>query len=102
MPTISYITPEELAVIIGDLRAEFHTLLQAYVDSEEKWLTTEQATMAAKISRTTLIQSARADRPDTEQAGRITYHKKGTKSLYARSSCINYARRKQGLPALHG
>lgn len=100
MPTVSFISTEEHEAAVADLRAEFRDMLCAYVTSHEQWLPTEQALALADISRSTLVQFARASRPDTEEAGHITYRKQGTKSLYSRSSCINYARNKRGLPAL--
>lgn len=101
MPTtIAFITAEEHEAAIHELRTEFRDMLGAYVTEHEQWVPTEQALALAKISRSTLVQFARASRPDTEEPGHITYRKEGTKSLYARSSCINYARNKRGLPAL--
>lgn len=101
MPTVAFITPEEHEVAISELRAEFRDLLGAYVNSHEQWLTTKQAMHAAGIkARSTLVEFARASAPNLEEPGRITYRKEGTKCLYARSSCIDYARNKRGLPAL--
>lgn len=101
MPTsFTFITIEEHEAALAGVRAEFRDLLQAYVSSAEEWLPTEKALEVAQISRSTLVMYARADAPDTEQPGRITYKKQGTKCLYARSSCISYARAKQGLPIL--
>lgn len=100
MPTISYVSLEEHQAAIAELRAEFRDMLGAYVTDHEQWLTTEQALTVAKIARSTLVQFARASRPDIEELGRITYRKEGVKSWYSRSSCVDYARRKHDLPAL--
>ncbi|MGI4863723.1 MAG: hypothetical protein ACRYFZ_07335 [Janthinobacterium lividum] len=101
MPTVAFITPEEHEAAIRELRTEFRDMLCAYVTEHEQWLPTERAMKAAGIkARSTLVQFARASRPDTEEPGHITYKKDGTKCLYARASCINYARNKRGLPAL--
>lgn len=100
MPTVDILTREEHEAAIRELRAEFRDMLGAYVTQHEQWVPTEQALALADIARSTLVQFARASRPDTEEAGRITYRKEGTKCLYARSSCINYHRNKRGLPAL--
>jgi hypothetical protein len=100
MPTLDIISREEHEAAIRELRTEFRDMLGAYVTSHEKWLTTEEAMQVADISRSTLVQFARASRPDTEEAGHITYRKEGTKSWYCRSSCVNYKRNKQGRPAL--
>lgn len=100
MANIAFITPDEHEAAIAELRAEFRDMLGAYVTKHEQWVSTEQALELAEISRSTLVQFARASRPETEEAGHITYRKEGVKSLYLRSSCINYARNKKGRPAL--
>jgi hypothetical protein len=101
MPSsITFITVEEHEAAISDLRSEFWDMMQAYAVKNEEWLPTEKAIEAAQISRSTLVMYARADAPDTQQPGRITYRKEGTKSLYSRTSCISYARMKRGQPAL--
>ena len=100
MPSIDFVTPEERA---DDLRriARLEALLEAYVQGDEQWLPTDQALTKAGIrSRETLEKHARASRPGTQEAGRISYKKEGKKCLYARSSCIDYAQRKLGQPAL--
>ena len=100
MAAYKFITIEEHEAALADVRAEFRDMLQAYVSSEEEWLPTDKALEKAEICRATLVMSARADAPDMEQAGRITYRKQGTKCLYSRSSCISYARAKKGLAIL--
>jgi hypothetical protein len=100
MATLAFITPEEHAADMQRLREEFHSLLQAYVTTHEEWLPTDAAMRAAGISRTTLTQQARASAPGAHEPGRITYRKEGIKSLYSRTSCIDYAQRKRGQPAL--
>jgi hypothetical protein len=73
----------------------------AYVSSQEEWLDTAQALRVSGIkTRQTLVTYARASAPDTKEPGRITYRKQGTKCRYARTSCIDYAQRKLGQPAL--
>jgi hypothetical protein len=100
MATICVVTLEEHQAAIDELRAEFRDLLGAYVTENEQWVSTKRGAELACISRSTLVISARASAPGKEEVGRITYHKQGTKSLYSRSSCIDYMRRKKGLPAL--
>ena len=101
LATLTFITPEEHAAALSELRAEFRGWLQDYVRSQNDWLTTAQALEAAGIrARSTLVGFARASAPDTQEPGRITYRKEGTTCLYARSSCIDYARTKRGQPAL--
>jgi hypothetical protein len=99
MPTISFVSFEEHEAAIADLRAEFRDMLGAYVTDHEKWLTTEEALKVAQISRATLALR-RASAPEKEEPGHITYRKDGVKCWYSRSSCVNYARNKKGLPAL--
>jgi hypothetical protein len=101
MATLVFITPEEHAADMQRLREEFFSLLQAYADTREEWLSTDVAMRTAGISRTTLTQQARASSPGIQESGRITYRKEGTKSLYSRTSCINYRQRRLGQPALH-
>lgn len=100
MPTISYVSQEQLHALEAQV-IELREMLQVYVSSNEEWLPTNKALEAAQISRATLVMSARADAPDTEQAGRITYRKQGTKCLYARTSCVDYSRRKIGRPTIY-
>jgi len=100
MPAIAFISPEEHQAAISELRAEFRDMLGAYVTENEQWVSTMRAAELAKISRSTLVEAARASAPDTEERGRITYKKEGTKSLYSRSSCIDYLRHKAGRPTL--
>jgi hypothetical protein len=100
MPAIAFISPEEHEAAISELRAEFRDMLSAYVTEHEQWVSTERATELAKISRSTLVTFARASAPDTKEEGHITYKKEGTKSLYSRSSCIDYLRLKAGRPVL--
>jgi hypothetical protein len=42
MATISFVTPEEHAILKQEV-AELRALIRAYVSSQEEWLTTEQA-----------------------------------------------------------
>ncbi len=100
MPAISFVTPEQHAEAL--LRIErLENLLGAYVSSQEEWLPTDAALKTSGIkTRETLVKYARASRPGTPEAGRITYRKEGVKCLYLRSSCIDYAQRKIGQPAL--
>lgn len=100
MPVIAFISTEEHEAAISELRAEFRDMLSAYVTEHEQWVSTERAAELADISRSTLVKFARASAPDTKQEGRIAYKKEGTKSLYSRSSCIDYKRLKAGRPAL--
>jgi len=98
--TITTISAEELEAVKSELRAEFRGLLQAYVVDNDRWLRTDEALETAEICRATLVMSARADAPNTEQPGRITYRKVGTTCWYKQSSCITYALAKKGLPTL--
>jgi hypothetical protein len=101
MPTIAFITPEQHAADMKALRAEFLGLLTAYVTTQEEWLPTAAALRTAGIrTRETLVKYHRASAPNTDEPGRITYKKEGTKCWYKRSSCIDYAQRKLGQPAL--
>lgn len=101
MAAINLVTQEEHEAAISRLREEFFSLLHAYAKDEDEWLDTAAALRTAKIkARSTLVEFARATAPDEQQHGRITYRKEGTKCLYSRASCISYAQRKQGLPAL--
>jgi hypothetical protein len=100
MPTLTFVTPEELA--IRDRKIErLEKLLEAYVSSQDEWLDTAAALRTTGIkARSTLAEYMRADVPGVAQEGRITYKKEGTKCLYLRSSCIDYRQRKHGQPAL--
>jgi hypothetical protein len=101
MPTLDLITREEHEAALGRLRAEFCTLLNAYVRQEDRWLNTEEALLKARVRhRETLERSVRAIRPGMQQEGRITYRKIGRKCEYLLSSCIDYAQRKLGQPTL--
>lgn len=100
MPTIEFVTPEEHAAL-AQRTERLEKLLEAYVSTQEEWLTTEQALKVSGIkTRETLEKYARASAPDTQEAGHITYRKQGAKCRYARTSCIDYAQRKLGQPAL--
>jgi hypothetical protein len=100
MATISYVTPEEHAAALQRID-RLEKLLEAYVTSNPEWLTTAQALKVAGIrTRETLSKYYRASGPNKQEPGRITYRKEGTKCLYLRSSCIDYAQRKLGQPAL--
>jgi hypothetical protein len=100
MATISFVTPEEHAILKQEV-AELRALIRAYVSSQEEWLTTEQALKVSGVkTRETLGRSVRASMPDKQEVGRITYRKHGRKCLYARTSCIDYAQRKLGRPTL--
>jgi hypothetical protein len=105
MPTISFITEEqhqaELAALRAELRQEFRSLLRAHLPTEEEYVSTEVALRLAELkARSTLVMSARASQPGLKEEGKITYQKRGTKCLYLRSSCIDYAQRRHGQPAL--
>lgn len=100
MPTLDLASGEELRAVKREL-TELRQLLAAYVQSQEEWLDTAAALRAAGLkARSTLVEFARAMAPGVKQEGRITYKKEGTKCFYLRSSCIDYAQRKQGQPAL--
>ncbi len=100
MPAVSFVTPEEhLAALRRIERLE--SLLGAYVATQQEWLSTDAALQTSGIkTRETLVKYARASQPGAQEAGRITYRKEGVKCLYLRSSCIDYAQRKIGQPAL--
>jgi hypothetical protein len=100
MPLLDVATHEDLAQ--RDRRIErLEKLLDAYVSIHQEWLTTAQALKVSGIkTRETLEKYARASMPDTKQEGRITYRKQGTGCRYALTSCIDYAQRKLGQPAL--
>jgi hypothetical protein len=100
MPIVSFVTPEELAE--RDRRIErLERLLEAHILHNPQWLRTADALAAAGIrSRQTLVKYARASAPNTTEAGRITYKKEGVICFYLKSSCIDYAQRKLGLPSL--
>jgi hypothetical protein len=101
MAAYNLVTQEEHEAAIAGLREEFFGLLRAYAKEEDEWLDTTAALRTAQIkARSTLVEFARASTPGEQQDGRITYRKEGTKCLYSRASCISYAQRKQGLPAL--
>lgn len=101
MPTLNLITREEHEQALGALEAKFCRLLEAYVRQEAQWLNTEQALAKSGVrTRETLEKYARALRPGIQQEGRITYRKLGRKCEYLLSSCIDYAQRKLGQPAL--
>lgn len=96
----AFVTPEEHAAALGRIE-RLEKLLGAYVETQEEWLTTPQALRASGIkTRETLVKYCRASGPHKQEAGRITFRKEGTKCLYLRSSCIDYAQRKLGQPAL--
>lgn len=100
MATISYVTPEEHAAALQRIE-RLEKLLEAYVTSQVEWLFTKQALPMAGIkTRETLVKYCRASAPGKEEANRITYRKEGKICLYLRSSCIDYAQRKLGQPAL--
>lgn len=101
MPTLDIITREEHEAAIRQIRDEFCTLLNAYVRQEDRWLDTDEALAISRVRhRETLERSVRAIRPGIQQEGRITYRKVGRKCEYLQSSCIDYAQRKLGQPAL--
>jgi hypothetical protein len=100
MPTISFVSPEEHAQALRRIE-RLEMLLGAYVSTQEEWLPTAAALRTAGIrTRETLVKYHRASAPNTEEPGRITYKKEGTKCWYKRSSCIDYAQRKLGQPSL--
>jgi hypothetical protein len=100
MPTLSFVTPEELAQ--RDRKIErLERLLEAHILHNPQWLRTDDALAAAGVrSRETLVKYARASAPNKQEAGRITYRKEGIICFYLKSSCIDYAQRKLGQPAL--
>jgi hypothetical protein len=100
MPTISFVSIEEHEALKREVAA-LRTLLSVYVHSQEDWLPTASALKVSGIkARSTLVQYARASAPGLQEPARITYCKQGVKCLYLRSSCIDYAQRKLGLPSL--
>lgn len=100
MPSIDFVTPQEHAAALRRIE-RLEQLVVAYVSSQAEWLPTAEALKVAGIrTRETLVKYARAVAPGIEQEGRVTYKKQGTKCLYLRSSCIDYAQRKLGQPAL--
>lgn len=100
MATISFVTPEQHAAALQRID-RLERLLVAYVETQEEWLTTPQALRTSGIkTRETLVKYCRASGPQKKEQGRITYRKEGTKCLYLRSSCLDYAQRKLGQPAL--
>jgi hypothetical protein len=101
MATVSFVTPEELAALKQEVD-ELRALIQAYMTTQEDWLPTDVALRTSGIkARSTLVMYKRASGPDKQEEGRITYKKQGTKCLYLRASCIDYARRKMGLVTLN-
>jgi hypothetical protein len=100
MPTISFVSIEEHEAALRRIE-RLENLLDAYVSSQDEWLTREQALKVSGIkTRETLEKYARASTPDTKEEGRITYRKQGVKCRYSRASCIDYAQRKLGQTAL--
>lgn len=100
MSSVAFVTPEEHQAVVQRLE-RLEKLFGAYVRSQEEWLPTELALVAAGVNRReTLVKYVRASAPGAQELGRITYRKEGTKCLYARSSCIDYAQRRLGQPAL--
>jgi hypothetical protein len=101
MPTLDLITREEHEAALARLEAKFCKLLTAYVSQKDRWLDTEEALELSRVRhRETLERYVRAIRPGIQQEGRITYRKVGRKCEYLLSSCIDYAQRKLGQPAL--
>ena len=100
MATLAFVTPEEHAAAVQRIE-RLEKLLTAYVATQEEWLPTPMALAAAGVrTRETLVKYVRASAPGAKEQGRITYRKEGTKCLYARTSCIDYAQRKIGQPSL--
>jgi hypothetical protein len=98
--TLAYVTPEEHAAALQRIE-RLEKLLGAHVIDQDEWLPKEKAIAKAGIkTRDSLEKYARASKPGIEEPGRITWRKQGTKCLYLRSSCIDYAQRKLGQPAL--
>jgi hypothetical protein len=101
--TIAFVTPEELAAFkqeLGLVKQEL-AVMRAYVTENDEWLATEQAVRKAGVKNRDILEKyARASRPNTEEPGRITWRKQGTKCQYRNTSCFNYAQRKLGQPAL--
>ena len=79
MATISFVTPEELAE--RDRKIDrLEKLLEAYILSQDEWLTKEQALRVSGVrTRETLEKYARASAPNTKDLGHITYRKHGVK-----------------------
>jgi hypothetical protein len=100
MAIISFVTPEEHAAALRRIE-RLERLLDAHVVNNPQWLRTDDALEAAGVrSRETLVKYARASAPHKQEAGRITYKKEGVICFYLKSSCIDYAQRKLGQPAL--
>lgn len=101
--TISIVTPEEFAALkeeLGLVKQEL-TVMRAYVTDNDDWLSTDQAVRKAGVKNRDILEKyARASRPNTDEAGRITWRKQGTKCQYRNTSCFNYAQRKLGQPTL--
>jgi hypothetical protein len=101
MPILDVITREEHETALARLEAKFCTLLNAYVHKRDRWLDTQGALeVSGVLNRETLEKYKRAIRPGIQQEGRITYRKLGRKCEYLESSCVDYAQRKLGQPAL--
>ena len=90
MPSINIATEEQLNALKAEV-AELRTLIRSYIDTQEEWLTTEQALRVSGIKRReTLEKYGRASAPDAKEPGRIIYRKHGTACRYSRLGCINY------------
>jgi hypothetical protein len=100
MATISYVTHEEHETSLQRIE-RLERLLEAYITSNEEWLPKEQAIRIAGLkTRDSLEKYARTTKPGIKESGHIVWRKTGVKCLYLRSSCIDYAQRKLGQPAL--
>jgi hypothetical protein len=96
MATISFVTPEEHAYALQRIE-QLEKLFIAYIIEQDEWLPTDQAVRKAGIKNRDILEKyARASKPDAIEPGRVTYRKQGTKCLYLRSSCIDYAQRRCG------
>ena len=84
MPTVSFVTPEEL--LKRDQRIDrLEQFLTAYIESVDDEVDTATALQLTGIkSRTTLIEER--DRPGTL----LRYSKHGRSTAYSRASCIDY------------
>jgi hypothetical protein len=105
MPAFNFISEEQhladMAALRAELQQEFRSLLRAHLPAEEEYVRTDTALRLADLkARSTLVMFARASEPGLKEEGKITYKKVGTTCWYLRSSCIDYAQRRHGQPAL--
>jgi hypothetical protein len=98
--TFAFVTPEEHAAALQRIE-RLEQLLGAHVIEQDEWLPTDQAVRKAGVKNRDILEKyARASRPNTQEVGRITWRKQGTKCQYSRRSCIDYDQHKLGQPTL--